>query len=266
MIGCLFAGTDESPGETILYQGRTYKLYRGMGSLGAMREREGSRNRYFQDEERREPDEARARGHRGPRPVQGRAVASSSSSSSAACAPAWATSAPARSTSCARRRASSASRRRGSARATSTTCHHQGSAELPARVAPSMILDPRLRLAVHPAHRAAGARAARLLRDPPVRPPARRRSSGWRPRASSSPAARRASTTTARRCRGPTSSSCAAEPPVLGICYGMQSCNRRLRRRGGARGAQGVRARRRHASTRVDPLLADRRPRRRASG
>jgi IMP dehydrogenase len=50
MIGGLFAGTEESPGETILYQGRTYKLYRGMGSLEAMREREGSRNRYFQDD------------------------------------------------------------------------------------------------------------------------------------------------------------------------------------------------------------------------
>lgn len=51
MIGSLFAGTEESPGETILYQGRTYKLYRGMGSLEAMHEREGSRNRYFQDDE-----------------------------------------------------------------------------------------------------------------------------------------------------------------------------------------------------------------------
>ena len=51
MIGSLLAGTEESPGETILYQGRTYKLYRGMGSIEAMREREGSRNRYFQDED-----------------------------------------------------------------------------------------------------------------------------------------------------------------------------------------------------------------------
>ena len=51
MIGGLFAGTEESPGETILYQGRTYKLYRGMGSLEAMRGQEGSRNRYFQDDE-----------------------------------------------------------------------------------------------------------------------------------------------------------------------------------------------------------------------
>ncbi|HWP59723.1 MAG TPA: IMP dehydrogenase [Candidatus Acidoferrales bacterium] len=46
MIGSLFAGTEESPGETILYQGRTYKVYRGMGSLGAMGE--GSRDRYGQ--------------------------------------------------------------------------------------------------------------------------------------------------------------------------------------------------------------------------
>src|SRR5436190_142134 len=48
MIGSLFAGTDESPGELILFQGRSFKEYRGMGSLGAMRA--GSRDRYFQDE------------------------------------------------------------------------------------------------------------------------------------------------------------------------------------------------------------------------
>jgi IMP dehydrogenase len=49
MIGSLFAGTEESPGETILYQGRTYKSYRGMGSLGAMKQ--GSKDRYFQGDE-----------------------------------------------------------------------------------------------------------------------------------------------------------------------------------------------------------------------
>ena len=49
MIGGLFAGTDESPGETILFQGRTYKLYRGMGSIGAMER--GSKDRYFQSHE-----------------------------------------------------------------------------------------------------------------------------------------------------------------------------------------------------------------------
>jgi IMP dehydrogenase len=48
MIGSLFAGTDESPGEIILFQGRSFKEYRGMGSIGAMRR--GSRDRYFQDE------------------------------------------------------------------------------------------------------------------------------------------------------------------------------------------------------------------------
>ncbi|HOP46191.1 MAG TPA: IMP dehydrogenase [Desulfobacteraceae bacterium] len=48
MIGSLFAGTDESPGETILFQGRSYKVYRGMGSLEAMKE--GSKDRYFQEE------------------------------------------------------------------------------------------------------------------------------------------------------------------------------------------------------------------------
>ncbi len=48
MIGSLFAGTEEAPGEMILYQGRTYKAYRGMGSIEAMQE--GSKDRYFQDE------------------------------------------------------------------------------------------------------------------------------------------------------------------------------------------------------------------------
>ena len=48
MVGSLFAGTEESPGDTILYQGRAYKSYRGMGSIGAMKE--GSKDRYFQDD------------------------------------------------------------------------------------------------------------------------------------------------------------------------------------------------------------------------
>ncbi len=49
MIGSLFAGTDEAPGEIVLYQGRSYKTYRGMGSIGAMSA--GSRDRYFQESE-----------------------------------------------------------------------------------------------------------------------------------------------------------------------------------------------------------------------
>lgn len=49
MVGSLLAGTDEAPGEVELFQGRAYKSYRGMGSLGAMAQREGSSDRYFQD-------------------------------------------------------------------------------------------------------------------------------------------------------------------------------------------------------------------------
>ena len=48
MVGNLLAGTDEAPGEIVLYQGRSYKTYRGMGSIGAMRH--GSKDRYFQDD------------------------------------------------------------------------------------------------------------------------------------------------------------------------------------------------------------------------
>jgi IMP dehydrogenase len=49
MMGSMFAGTEEAPGEVELYQGRTYKAYRGMGSLGAMARNQGSADRYFQD-------------------------------------------------------------------------------------------------------------------------------------------------------------------------------------------------------------------------
>jgi IMP dehydrogenase len=51
MMGSMFAGTAESPGETILYQGRTYKIYRGMGSIDAMRD--GSSDRYFQEKSKK---------------------------------------------------------------------------------------------------------------------------------------------------------------------------------------------------------------------
>ena len=49
MMGSMFAGTEEAPGEVELYQGRTYKAYRGMGSIGAMAQTQGSSDRYFQD-------------------------------------------------------------------------------------------------------------------------------------------------------------------------------------------------------------------------
>ena len=51
MLGSLFAGTEESPGEIELYQGRSFKSYRGMGSIGAMAQQHGSKDRYFQDAE-----------------------------------------------------------------------------------------------------------------------------------------------------------------------------------------------------------------------
>jgi IMP dehydrogenase len=49
MLGGMFAGTEEAPGEVELYQGRAYKSYRGMGSLGAMQQKQGSSDRYFQE-------------------------------------------------------------------------------------------------------------------------------------------------------------------------------------------------------------------------
>ena len=54
MIGGLFAGTDESPGEVEIYQGRSYKSYRGMGSLGAMSGQQGSSDRYFQEDTKKD--------------------------------------------------------------------------------------------------------------------------------------------------------------------------------------------------------------------
>ena len=72
MVGSLFAGSDEAPGEIILYQGRSYKVYRGMGSIGAMRA--GSRDRYFQGEVTSDAKLV-PEGHRGPRAVPRLAVA-----------------------------------------------------------------------------------------------------------------------------------------------------------------------------------------------
>ena len=118
MIGSLFAGTEESPGETILYQGRTYKLYRGMGSIEAMRS-EGSRDRYFQGDE---PDMKLV-----PEGIEGRVSYKGSSRfnihqlvGGLSAGMGYCGCAHAR-TSSARRRASSASARPACARATSTT-------------------------------------------------------------------------------------------------------------------------------------------------
>lgn len=75
MMGGTFAGTEESPGETILYQGRTYKSYRGMGSIGAMQQ--GSADRYFQDNAGNNPNTAKLvpEGIEGQVPYKGSVVA-----------------------------------------------------------------------------------------------------------------------------------------------------------------------------------------------
>ena len=70
MVGGLFAGTDESPGEVELYQGRSYKSYRGMGSLGAMAGQQGSSDRYFQ-EDTKESDKLVPEGIEGRVPYKG---------------------------------------------------------------------------------------------------------------------------------------------------------------------------------------------------
>ena len=75
MMGSMFAGTEEAPGETILYQGRTYKSYRGMGSLGAMQQ--GSADRYFQEDGGNNPNTAKLvpEGIEGQVPYKGSVVA-----------------------------------------------------------------------------------------------------------------------------------------------------------------------------------------------
>ncbi len=72
MVGSLFAGTEESPGETELYQGRSYKAYRGMGSLGAMQQ--GSADRYFQEEDELDTDKLVPEGVEGRVPHKGSLV------------------------------------------------------------------------------------------------------------------------------------------------------------------------------------------------
>ena len=72
MIGGLFAGTEESPGEIELYQGRSYKAYRGMGSLGAMQQ--GSADRYFQEVDELDTEKLVPEGVEGRVPYKGSLV------------------------------------------------------------------------------------------------------------------------------------------------------------------------------------------------
>jgi IMP dehydrogenase len=108
MIGSLFAGTEEAPGEVILYQGRSYKSYRGMGSLGAMKR--GGKERYFQadveEEQKLVPE-----GIEGRVPYKG-SLAMNVHQMLGASAAAWATPGAGPSRSCGRTPASSASPQR----------------------------------------------------------------------------------------------------------------------------------------------------------
>ena len=104
MIGSLFAGTDEAPGEVILYQGRSYKVYRGMGSIGAMKQ--GSQGPLLPGRRRRATQKLVPEGIEGRVPYKGALARVDLPAASAGCARAWATSAAAPSRSCAPRRGS----------------------------------------------------------------------------------------------------------------------------------------------------------------
>ena len=176
MIGSLFAGTDESPGELVLYQGRTFKSYRGMGSIGAMRE--GSKDRYQQAEVAESGKSSCRRASRDAFPIEAPSTRSSISSS-AGFAPAWATPVAGRSPTCGRAPGSSASPRRACEKATCMTCRHRGSAQLPdalgqRQLKRPLVSDSRLRISVHSADCASYPRAARLLRDTPLHVAARK--------------------------------------------------------------------------------------------
>ncbi len=113
MLGSLFAGTDEAPGEVFLYQGRSYKSYRGMGSIGAMAR--GSADRYFQQDIK---DQLKLV----PEGIEGQVAITGRSppwciSLSAACGPAWAMPAAPTSPSCNGVRGSAASPARACAKA-----------------------------------------------------------------------------------------------------------------------------------------------------
>ena len=124
MMGGMFAGTEEAPGEVILYQGRSYKSYRGMGSIGAMKA--GSADRYFQEnDEAANPnaDKLVPEGIEGRVPHKGSLVSIIFQMAGGLRAPPWATAAaPTIEDMRNNRPSSSRSPPPASARATSTTC------------------------------------------------------------------------------------------------------------------------------------------------
>ena len=119
MLGGLFAGTEEAPGEIELFQGRSYKTYRGMGSLGAMQQ--GSSDRYFQDAQD-STEKYVPEGVEGRVPYKGTRRRGDSSVRWAACVRAWATSDAARWRSSTSGRSSWRSPQQACASRMSTTC------------------------------------------------------------------------------------------------------------------------------------------------
>ena len=119
MMGALFAGTEESPGEIELYQGRSYKAYRGMGSLGAMQQ--GSADRYFQDDEMN-AEKLVPEGVEGRVPYKGGALSLIQQLDGRPAREHGLSRLRDRSRKCARRRSSSKSPRPASANRTCTTC------------------------------------------------------------------------------------------------------------------------------------------------
>ena len=218
MIGGLFAGTEESPGEVELYQGRSYKSL----SRHGLARRDGAAPRLVRSllpgGLGRAAREARARGHRRARAVQGQHRRDRAPADRRACAPRWATPAAATSRSCGRGRSSCASRARAGARATCTTsrssksrrtteasdgnCSEGAEGEQGGR-ARRAYPRRRLRRPVHAADRAPRARGRRLQRDPAVRRFRGRDRGASRPRASFWAAAPSRSARPARR-RSPT--------------------------------------------------------------
>jgi IMP dehydrogenase len=134
MVGSMIAGTDESPGEVILYQGRSFKSYRGMGSLG----RHGARLGRPLFPEGRGLGQAGARGIEGQVPYKG-SVAAVIHQLVGGLRAAMGYTGCARSRRCGGTAASSGSRARASRRATSTTCRSRGSMRHAASAAPALV-------------------------------------------------------------------------------------------------------------------------------